>query len=111
MRQSYHQLLNINDLWYSENDQNEIEVSVKIPVPAIFRARDRKEFLRNFEPRTYLQVTHPFVSRDPGIEKGEIPESLKCPRKGMGQSSSGATWREERAVLSQKSLTSKKEFV
>jgi hypothetical protein len=34
----------------SGNDRNEIEVLVKIPVPAIFRARDRKEFLRNFEP-------------------------------------------------------------
>jgi hypothetical protein len=55
MWQSYHQLLNINDLKNSGNDQNEIEVSVKIPVPAIFRARDRKEFLRNFEPS--YQVT------------------------------------------------------
>jgi hypothetical protein len=35
----------------SGNDRNKIEVSVKIPVPAKFRARDRKEFLRNFEPR------------------------------------------------------------
>ena len=35
----------------SGNDRNEIEVLVKIPVPAIFHARDRKEFLRNFEPR------------------------------------------------------------
>jgi hypothetical protein len=52
MWQSYHQLLNINDLKNSGNDRNEIEVSVKIPVPARFRARDRKEFLRNFEPRS-----------------------------------------------------------
>ena len=51
MRQLYHQLLNINDLWYSGNDRNEIEVSVKIPVPARFRARNRKEFIRKFEPR------------------------------------------------------------
>jgi hypothetical protein len=51
MWQSYHQLLNINDLKNSGNDRNEIEVSVKIPVPAIFRARDRTEFRRNFEPR------------------------------------------------------------
>jgi hypothetical protein len=50
MRQSYHQLLNINDLKNSRNDRNEIKVLVKIPVPARFRARDRKEFLRNFEP-------------------------------------------------------------
>jgi hypothetical protein len=50
MWQSYHLLLNINDLKNSGNDRNEIEVSVKILVPAIFRARDRKEFLRNFEP-------------------------------------------------------------
>jgi hypothetical protein len=38
-------------LWHiknSRNDRNEIEVSVKIPVPARFRARDQKEFLRNF---------------------------------------------------------------
>jgi hypothetical protein len=35
----------------SGNDRNEIEVSVKIPVPAIFRARDRTEFRQNFEPR------------------------------------------------------------
>ena len=56
MWQSYHQLLNINDLKNSGNDRNEIEVSVKIPVPAIFRARDRKEFLRNFEPS--LQVRY-----------------------------------------------------
>jgi hypothetical protein len=34
----------------SGNDRNEIEVSVVIPVPARFRARDRKEFFRNFEP-------------------------------------------------------------
>ena len=47
---SYHQLLNINDLKNSGNDRNEIEVSVEIPVPARFRARDRKEFLQNFEP-------------------------------------------------------------
>jgi hypothetical protein len=58
MRQSYHQLLNINDLWYSGNDRNKIEVSVKIPVPAIFRARNRKEFLRNFEPRTEAMSQH-----------------------------------------------------
>jgi hypothetical protein len=38
----------------SGNDRNEIEVSVKIPVPAKFRARDRKEFLRNFEPSKKL---------------------------------------------------------
>jgi hypothetical protein len=35
----------------SGNDQNETEVLVEIPVPARFRASDRKEFLRNFEPR------------------------------------------------------------
>jgi hypothetical protein len=51
MWQSYHQLLNINDLKNSGNDRNEIKVSVKIPVLARFRARDQKEFLRNFEPR------------------------------------------------------------
>jgi hypothetical protein len=56
MWQSYHQLLNINDLKNSRNDWNEIEVSVKIPVPAIFRARDRKEFLQNFEPSLQQQV-------------------------------------------------------
>jgi hypothetical protein len=33
------------------NDRNEIEVLVSVPVPARFRACDRKEFLRNFEPR------------------------------------------------------------
>jgi hypothetical protein len=43
-------ILNINDLKNSGNDRNEIEVSVKIPVPARFHASDRKEFLRNFEP-------------------------------------------------------------
>jgi hypothetical protein len=51
MRQSYHQLLNINDLKNSGNDRNKIEVSVEIPVPARFRACDRSEFRRNFEPR------------------------------------------------------------
>jgi hypothetical protein len=34
----------------SGNDWNKIEVSVEIPVPARFRARDRKEFLQKFEP-------------------------------------------------------------
>jgi hypothetical protein len=56
MWQSYHLLLNINDLKNSRNDWNEIEVLVKIPVPARFRARDRKEFLRNFEPRNRISL-------------------------------------------------------
>jgi hypothetical protein len=42
----------------SGNDRNEIEVSVEIPVPARFRACDRKEFLRNFEPRLQLLDTN-----------------------------------------------------
>ena len=73
MWQSYHQLLNINDLKNSGNDRNEIEVSVKIPVPAIFRARDRKEFLRNFEP-----------SIDPSWLIGWATEANNKCRQGLG---------------------------
>jgi hypothetical protein len=40
-------ILNINDLKNSRNDRNKIEVSVKIPVPARFRTRNRKEFILN----------------------------------------------------------------
>jgi hypothetical protein len=46
--------LTLMTLKNSGNDRNEIEVLVEIPVPAIFRARDRTEFRRNFEPRQGL---------------------------------------------------------
>jgi hypothetical protein len=62
MWQSYHQLLNITDLKNSGNDRNKIEVLVKIPVPARFRARDRKEFLRNFEPRIQKNMKLSFIT-------------------------------------------------
>jgi hypothetical protein len=35
----------------SGNDWNEIKVFFGVPVPARFRAPDRKEFLQNYEPR------------------------------------------------------------
>jgi hypothetical protein len=60
----------------SGKDRNKIEISVEIPVPARFRARDRKEFLRNFELSLSLRAHLPQKRKRGILDVKEIGEGL-----------------------------------